>query len=300
MAKRLICGPPAAGKTSYVKKHSQPGDLIIDLDLLRQEYDTEDEAKDAQKRLEASLSDFEGDAWVIRTLGDSKARQSVSERLGIDEIIVLATPKDLALQRSKERGDPQELSDAITNWWSLYEASPGVDGERVIQPDTGPTIRQGEKNMANKFPENTPVNEMTTEEQMEYWKHQARKHEGRLKDLGDIDELKANAEKGKNVDQLVASAVGEALEATLPELVKAKFTAGIGNVPEKFMEAYLEDADLLAYVDDDGKVDEAAITERLKTLNDSFGGEGHGGFRQTVDNKGVSAGEALYESEKGK
>lgn len=297
MAKRLICGPPGSGKTTYVKEHAKPGDLVIDLDELRREHGVN--AKSVQKRLEASLRGSNSDAWVIRTLGDSKARQRVSERLGIDEVIVLATPKELALQRSKERGDSQELSDAITRWWDLYEASPGVDGERVIKPDTGPTIRQGEKNMP-KFPENTPLTEMSQEEQTEYWKHQARKHEGRLKELGDIEELKANAEKGKNSDRLISQAVGEALEATLPQLVKARFTAGAAGIPEKFMEAYLEDADLLAYVEDDGTVDEAAIDERLKTLTESFGGGSHGGFRQQIDNKGVSAGEALYESEKGK
>ena len=297
MAKRLICGPPGSGKTSYVKENAKPGDLIIDLDDLKVTHG--DRARRAQRKLEASLVDHEGDAWVIRTLGDSKARQSVSERLGIDEVIVLATPKDLALQRSKERGDSQELSDAITRWWELYEASPGVDGERVITPDTGPTFRQGEKNMSNKFPENTPVEQMSSEEAMEYWKHQARKHEGRIKDLGDVEQLKLDAAKGRDVDNLILQAVGEALEGTLPELVKAKFTAGADNVPAEYLKVYLEDADLLAFVDDDGKVDEAAITERLKTLNDTFG-ENHGGMRQTITSKGVDAGAALYESEKGK
>ena len=28
----LVCGPPAAGKTTYVPEHAKPGDVIIELD----------------------------------------------------------------------------------------------------------------------------------------------------------------------------------------------------------------------------------------------------------------------------
>ena len=30
----IICGPPGSGKTTFVQKHMQPGDLIIDMDAI--------------------------------------------------------------------------------------------------------------------------------------------------------------------------------------------------------------------------------------------------------------------------
>lgn len=32
----LVCGPPGAGKTTYVRQNSKPGDIIIDFDLIRE------------------------------------------------------------------------------------------------------------------------------------------------------------------------------------------------------------------------------------------------------------------------
>jgi predicted kinase len=32
----LVCGAPGAGKTTYVRQHEQPGDVIIDLDDIKQ------------------------------------------------------------------------------------------------------------------------------------------------------------------------------------------------------------------------------------------------------------------------
>jgi hypothetical protein len=33
---KLVCGPPAAGKTTYVLHNFTPGDIIIDLDVIAQ------------------------------------------------------------------------------------------------------------------------------------------------------------------------------------------------------------------------------------------------------------------------
>lgn len=34
MTLTVITGPPAAGKTTYVREHAQPGDIVIDLDVI--------------------------------------------------------------------------------------------------------------------------------------------------------------------------------------------------------------------------------------------------------------------------
>jgi hypothetical protein len=35
---RLICGPPAAGKSTYVAHHAKPDDIVIDLDAIAKEW----------------------------------------------------------------------------------------------------------------------------------------------------------------------------------------------------------------------------------------------------------------------
>lgn len=45
------------------------------------------------------------------------------------------------------------------------------------------------------FPADTPVAEMTTEQQLAYWQHQSRKHERRASSRADYDDLKAKADE---------------------------------------------------------------------------------------------------------
>lgn len=47
----------------------------------------------------------------------------------------------------------------------------------------------------NGFPADTPVAEMTQEQQVAYWKHQSRKHERRAGERSDYDQLKADSEE---------------------------------------------------------------------------------------------------------
>lgn len=32
----LVCGPPASGKTTFVRNHMVPGDIVVDLDAIMQ------------------------------------------------------------------------------------------------------------------------------------------------------------------------------------------------------------------------------------------------------------------------
>lgn len=63
---------------------------------------------------------------------------------------------------------------------------PGPPG----MPATPPGMGTGE----HGYPEHTPVNHMTTEQQAAYWRHYARRNEDRLKQMGDYAQLKEQAE----------------------------------------------------------------------------------------------------------
>lgn len=314
----LVCGAPASGKTTFVKERAKPGDLVVDLDALEQATGSRVAAKSARKALEASLGDLNGDAWVIRTLGDSKAREDAVRRLGADKTYILSTPLEINLTRATERGDGPELLDAIREWHKTFVP---LDGEELIEPGMGP-IRQGDK-MSDTFPKDTPVAEMTHEEQAAYWKAQSRKHETRAREakselqaIEDLGGLQTITEKlgiydaepseilkalGIDVDELTSQARAEVMQEFTPALVRSTFEAKMAHVPEAIRSAYLEDIDTSQFLDDNGELDTAAIEERSKAFNDVYpsGGDvgSHGGYRRHDSASGISAGAAMYEND---
>jgi hypothetical protein len=130
------------------------------------------------------------------------------------------------------------------------------------------------------FPENTPVEDMTVEEQAAYWRHHARKHEDRLKKQPSPAELRQLREQAAELERLQeenASADEKALKAARKEGASAERTrlgqrlaaaelkaAAAGKVAG--FEALVEDLNLSKFVGEDGEPDAEAITATVERL----------------------------------
>ena len=254
---RTVCGPPAAGKTTYVAAHAAPDDLVIDLDQLREQYGDPELARSVRSLMETGAAQYErGDVWIIRTLADPEARVDHAKRVGAEEVIVLATPEELATQRARGRGQGEDMDEPISRWWATYAPA---DGDITITPEQGTDSPDKDTNMPQTlnaapkdadpqdapqnqgstqeqgtnepdqseaggesgFPAQTPLAEMTVEQREAYWKHQARKHETTAKARSDYDELAAKAAQWDEAQRAQQSpderAVTDAVEAAKAE-----------------------------------------------------------------------------------
>lgn len=134
------------------------------------------------------------------------------------------------------------------------------------------------------FPEGVPLEQMTTEQQAAYWRHYARQHEQRNKDLlaladGDPDKLK---EKVQGYDQLrqqqqteqeraveAAKAEGrqEAMDNIGPRLVAAEMRAqAAGRIGDEQLATLTSSLDASQFLDSNGDVD----TDKVKSLIDGL------------------------------
>src|SRR5262245_57291967 len=98
---RLVCGPPAAGKTTYVKTHAQPDDIVIDLDEIAREQGVGRDRsglavelllEERNARLEAlALEPAERTAWVVLTAPSRTLRRWWCQVLGVKpgDLVVL-------------------------------------------------------------------------------------------------------------------------------------------------------------------------------------------------------------------
>lgn len=129
------------------------------------------------------------------------------------------------------------------------------------------------------FPDNTPLAEMTAEQQAAYWKHYARQHEGVAKARADYDDLKAKAdeldalkaasatEQEKAVKAASEAARTKALQETTPRLVAAEFRAASAgrHTPEQ-LAAILEPLDMSKFLDPKGNVDTAKVDAFINSV----------------------------------
>lgn len=140
----LVTGPPAAGKNHYVSDHAAPDDVVIDFDHIARElgspsrHDHPPDIRAAAREVMAARDAEAGKAtsgtwWVIRGAPHPAERALLAEGIQATEIVVVATPPDVAKRRAADDGRPAWTPHAIDRWWKRYK--PLRDPrERVVTP----------------------------------------------------------------------------------------------------------------------------------------------------------------------
>lgn len=141
------------------------------------------------------------------------------------------------------------------------------------------------------FPAGTPLSAMTPEQQVSYWKHQSRVHEGRVKALGvtpdELKELRRRAaqhdaleqelmsDKDKEIARARETAYSEARAGLIPALVSAEFRAAAGNrVDPARLATILEPLDLSKFLDSSGGVDTVKVAAFVDGVAPVTGNQG--------------------------
>lgn len=130
----LVCGPPAAGKSTWVSEHARPGDRVVDLDAIcrrlgsHRRYDHPQMVREQARRVRTAEETqvarmHSGTAWVIRTMPDPERRARHAAALGATEVAVLATDAATAKARAADDERPAWTAGVIDRWWDRYRPS---------------------------------------------------------------------------------------------------------------------------------------------------------------------------------
>ena len=135
MSTTIVCGPPGSGKSTWVREHAQPGDLIVDLDTLWQALSGQPMyAKPPAlypfvvAARDGTLAQLEKGgivtAWVIASGATSTERAAMRERFAA-RVVVLETPTIECLERirmdERRAGQLVEWMPHVLRWWRNYE-----------------------------------------------------------------------------------------------------------------------------------------------------------------------------------
>ena len=117
----LVCGAPASGKSTYVEAHAEPGDVVIDFDLIRekvggtkwdQRMSIRRRALSYRAKMIYGLKDRRsGKCWLIVMAASKAERDAWCSALGDVDVELMDTSKAECLRRIK--ADPARRQHAF-------------------------------------------------------------------------------------------------------------------------------------------------------------------------------------------
>ena len=134
-----MCGPPAGGKSTYVRAQASPGDVVIDMDAIVRELGYEARTDDwaarrlalleRNRRLVALANERDARAaWFITTAPNGGAREEWARKLRSRKTILVLTPKRISAARimadSERAAHIEGQMRALERWWEFYYPSP--------------------------------------------------------------------------------------------------------------------------------------------------------------------------------
>lgn len=147
-------------------------------------------------------------------------------------------------------------------------------GQQQQSGQAGSDQQQGDQG----FPANTPWRQMTPEQQVSYWQHQSRRHEARVTQMSDYDQLRQTAQQYQQLveqsqtahERAVTEArrqgAAEATAAVGSRLVAAELrAAAVGRLHPEGVNALMQGLDHSKFLAPDGNVD----TDRVAAYVDA-------------------------------
>ena len=134
----LVFGPPLSGKTTFVKSIKNNNDIVVDLDKLQEAITLNDPYRKADAikynlfELRNTLYDNIAKRYgkwkrdfIVATLAASWERDSLINRLNVDEVILMETTKEECIERLNNIKDLrheyyEEWMSYINKWFDTY------------------------------------------------------------------------------------------------------------------------------------------------------------------------------------
>jgi predicted kinase len=137
----LVCGAPGSGKTTYVREHAKPGDVVIDLDDILEAMGFERWTALPMQRMRAMAERDRmlrglhtaktGEAWLVATAASERERDAWREALGRVTVHPIETPLDVCAARVRAREAPPRVIRELLAAIDRYGAARGGERGRV-------------------------------------------------------------------------------------------------------------------------------------------------------------------------
>lgn len=129
----LICGPPCAGKTTYVAERARPRDIVLDQDVIG--------ARAMRDGLARVATMTTGTAWVIRCCPGQAQRDALAQQIRATKVVLLQPPRDELIRRATQRPDPRRHIQAVRQWMDIEAGKAPAKAPAPSRRDPAPAPR---------------------------------------------------------------------------------------------------------------------------------------------------------------